>query len=675
MNHLYIDFEAFSSQRMRGDKAVGTWRWAADKTTGLICMAYAFDDEEVDVWVPGQKFPDRIIEAAKDGCPIHGHNVQMERALWRFCLPRHANVPSDHDVNWRCTMAVAAYKSLPGGLDVLGKILDLPVKKQSGDTMKKWAKKARHIDDIPLDDLEDICDYCKDDVEVERHLHLRLGDLPSRELKIWQLDQRMNELGVYCDGHLAQVAMDRVADQQAIEAEPLSEITGGLIDKPTQNQRITKWIREDRGLDMPDLAADTVDEWLGKPDLDEDVRKVLQIRQRCAKSSTAKLRRLICNRMPNGRLCGNLRYHGALTGRWAGAGFQMHNMPRGLPVDMDRLADLFEDRDWDGVNDLCGNVFDASKTLIRGLLMAAPNKELAVSDFSAIEARVLAWLADEDWKISAFRDFDAGSGQDIYKLSYAMSFQTPVDQVDKHRRLIGKVQELALGYGGSVGAYATMARGYGIEIGDYFDQLIEQLPQFRDRAEWQWETFGHKSGHDYETYIAAILVVAAWRDANSNIASLWKELEQDAVEAVETGAAGRFTYESGELHMLLPSGRSLTFWDPKVVKSKFGKPTVKYRKPEKKQLMWEHGYGGKWSNYLTQGTARDVLAEAMLKFDRDAAPDESLILTIHDEIVAESKNGSLTLKRLESKMTEPIEWAPGLPIAAEGFTAVRYRKD
>ena len=288
----------------------------------------------------------------------------------------------------------------------------------------------------------------------------------------------------------------------------------------------------------------------------------------------------------------------------------------------------------------------------------------------------MAWLAGEQWKLKAFRDYDAGIGPDMYKLSYHKSFQVPVENITKALRQIGKVQELALGYQGGVGAFMNMAKNYGVKIGESFHELRSLNPENAEKAEYFWtkelESRGG-SDYDHDTYCAAQIVKMGWRDIHPKVCQLWYDLEEQAITAVREGRCGNFTYENRELHYVLPSGRALTYWNPKIIKGKFGKEALMYFRPLGPKMVRADIYGGKWVENIVQAIARDIMAVAMVRADLEGL---DLVLTVHDEIVGQADFAEAIEKceHLKEVMVQKISWCPTMPTAVEAFTSFRYKK-
>jgi len=623
MTILHMDFET-SSRIKIGE--VGVHRYVEDRSTEIICFCYAFDDEPVQVAMFSD-MPDRVAKHIHSGGIVYAHNATMEREVLE-------TIHGFSFVNMRCTSAVASYNALPAALGALAGHLNLDIQKD-----KEGAKVlARHYTtpprEIPQEDLEVIVKYCMQDVEVEREIHRILGDLPAQELKVWQLDQKMNNRGVCFDSKLATNCIDKMESaKDSLNAE-LLRLTDGKVERPTQGARIIKWLAE-RGVKAKDMAKDTVADLL-TCELDDDVREVLLNRQRGSGSSTRKFAKGLEMVGMDGRIRGSLKYHGATTGRWAGSGIQPQNLPRGNVNDTDALADAIVQHDWDTAVSMAGNVFDAGKSAIRPMLKARDGKTLFIVDYSSIEARVLAWYAGQSDLVQAFHD-----GADIYCTFAEKVFKRAITKADKKERMIGKQAVLGLGYGMGARKFQATLGSFGTTVTLDFAQSV----------------------------------VDTYREAYPNIRNLWYSLDRGAVEAVQYGESkdGKWFAENGVLHFTLPSGRLLRYQSCKLFTNKFDKPAVSYRRPLGKNFVWSDSYGGKWCENVCQAIARDVMVDSMLDLDRAG---HKLILTVHDEVVIEGdvEKADLTLKEIESIMVKPRQWCVGLPTAVEGDHNFRFKK-
>lgn len=657
MSKLHIDFETRSTADL---KKTGVHVYATDPTTDLWCAAYAIDDGPVELWVPGEPCPPAIVDHILfDDGPVIAHNAPFERNIWRHILtPRYGwlEVPLER---WRCTMAMAYAMSLPGSLENAAAAVGLTIAKDmAGHRLMLQMAKPRRVDgkQITWWDQEEkrqrLYAYCQMDVEVERQLEMRLAPLPAFEQKLWQLDRIINERGVKVDAPLCVRAKKIVADHTDKLNGELSRITDGHVTAVTNTGQIIQYLRT-HGLDTGSIAKDQVQELLAL-DLPPVVRRVVEIREEGSKASVAKIDALLNGMSADGRARELLQYHAASTGRWAGRRFQPQNIKRPSFRDVDFAIDMLMSTDAETIDQFLGPPLSIVGDCLRGMVRADEGKKIVAADFSNIEGRVLAWLAGERWKVEAFHAFDAGEGPDLYKLAYSRSFNTPVDSVTKDQRQIGKVMELALGYQGGVGAFQSMAVNYGLKVSD---EVADDLK-------------------------------TKWRSAHPKVVSLWSDLDKAAFEAVDTGNVvhcGRITFKvSGSfLVMRLPSRRCLYYAFPTIVsrempwKDDAGNPIsrecVGYWGVNSYSRKWEQQYlyGGKIVENAVQAIARDVMAYAMFRIEEAGYP---IILTVHDEIVSEPAADFGSKEHFEALMREVPSWADGLPIAAKGFEAPRYRK-
>lgn len=623
MRILFIDFETSSEASI---KDVGVYRYVADPSTEIVCCSYAFDGEEVQSVLYDVQ-PNRVIKHIMDGGLVIAHNASMEREVIRKFWGLEPNM--------RCTSAVACYHALPASLDAVASFLGLTFQKDKvgAATLKRHYKTKPF--DIPKADMEVIVKYCEMDVKVERAIHQMLGELPTSELNVWQLDQKMNDRGITIDQDLAVNALS-IVDAASIElCKRIVELSDGAIERPTMGARIIKWLGE-RGVEVDNLQKETVTD-LRSQDLAPEVDEMLWIRQEGGGSATGKYTKAMSMVMPDGRVKGNLRYHGATTGRWAGSGLQLHNLPRGNVADTDLLADLFLSYDVEGIVKVAGNAFDGAKSAIRPLVTASHGHELVVADYSSIEARVLAWFAGQYDLVDQFH-----TGADIYCSFASNIFGKTVTKADKTERMVGKVGILGLGYGmGADKFQATLKAWCGLEVKRSFAQNV----------------------------------VDTYRNTYPHIKSLWQSLEGGAIEAMKHGesSCGRWYLGSANLQYTLPSGRCIRYQKPKLIVGRFGNDAIAYYRPKDGRMVSSDTYGGKLTENVVQAIARDVMASAMLRADAEGI---RLLLSVHDEIIAEAKReeSGLTLERLSRIMTTEISWCKGLPLAVEGFTNYRFKK-
>lgn len=682
MTKLHCDFETYSAIDL---KAQGLDVYARDPSTGVHCMAYAFDDGPVRVATDsgfemaclerGDAFKslDYVLEHVRSGGLVYAHNAPFEWAIWNFILVPRYGWPELKIEQMRCTMAMAYAMALPGALEAAAPALGIAQRKDGAGKriMLKWCKpkpdgKMWRPEDDP-EQFAALCRYCAQDVEVERALHGRLMELSTSEQSLWNLDHRVNQRGVQVDLPSVELALRLVDVEKERLNQAMLQVTGGVVGSCTEVQLLVKWIRS-QGVDMKGVAkAEVLDTLDG--DLPANVRTALELRKEAAKSSTAKLAAMKERASVDGRVRGIHQFHGASTGRWAGRGIQVQNFPRPRKLSkdddqqakcVDEICDLIAKGDREGLDIFYGPVMDALADGLRGMLIAPPGKDLIAVDFNQVEARVLAWLAGEESVLEVFRTHGR-----IYEHAAADIYGCDIHDVTKEQRQIGKVAVLALGYGGGVGAFQSMAKNYFIKVPDPQADEIKQ----------------------------------AWRLAHPKIVNYWYDVERAAIAAVReggkqaAGAPGRevvFKKSGSFLWCRLPSGRVLCYPYPemRVVTTPWGEekdaltymtvvsnPKAKIIEDPNSNGTWKRisTYGGSLAENVTQAAARDLLAEAMKRLD---AAGFEIVMHVHDELVVEVDEASDegTLKRVEEIMAEVPSWATGLPLAAEGWRGKKYRK-
>lgn len=644
----------------------GIHNYATHPTTDAWCMAFAFGDEPVDIMSTGllKRGVRKHVEA---GGLVVAHNAQFEFMIWNHIMVPRYGWPPLKLSQMRCTMAAAYSMSLPGALNNLAIALGLQERKDAeGYRIMLQMSRPRSEDPLvwweDLEKRERLFAYCCQDVEVERAAHKLLVTLSDSEQKLWELDQQINMRGIHFD-RVAVEAAKTMADseQKRLNAE-MQTLTNNYVGTCNSTAALCEWVQL-HGVKVDGVAkADVLESLAG--DLPAPVRSALLLRQEAAKSSVAKLRTILTAASADDRIRFMLQYHGAATGRWAGRRVQLHNLPRPTleQRDIESCIELIKAGKRDDIEMFYGRPLDVIASCLRGMLDAAPGKVLMAADFSNIEGRVLAWLAGEEWKLDAFRAYDAGNGPDIYNLAYARSFNVPAESVTKDERQVGKVQELALGYQGWVGAFQTMAANYNVKIGD--ERAAE--------------------------------IAAAWRTAHPATRRYWTELEGAAIAAVRnpgtpqpTGLMGRqstFLRVDEFLWLKLPSGRCLCYPYPEVVLktrtftkddgSEYTKTSdaLQYVGQDSVTNKWGpvDTYGGSLAENITQAVSRDILAEALVRTD---AGGGQIVLHVHDEIVVEmDERKPDLLKHFETLVAASPAWATGLPISAEGWRGKRYRK-
>jgi len=654
---LHLDFETYSQAEL---PAVGLDNYASHPSTGVHCLGFAFDDDEVNLCADvGSAHTDftELMQHVLMGREVVAHNAAFELAIWnKVCVPRYG-WPELRPEQIRCTMAQAYAMGLPASLEKAAPALGIDESKDMAGS-RVMLQLARPKTDGTFwtygdnpEKFERLYDYCRQDVEVERELDKRLMRLSPYEARVWRLDQKINGRGVRVDLPSIKKAVKLVnAEKQRLDAE-MGALTDMAVARCTETQALVKWVRE-QGVQIDGVAKRDVIDALNDESLPPVVGEALRLRREAAKSSTAKLTAMRDRASADGRVRGCFQYHGATTGRWAHRGIQPGNLPRprvGItPENVHEMIDMLSDRDL--LDMTYGPVLDAMADCVRGMITAAPGYHLISVDFSAVEARVLAWLAGEEKVLGIFRTHGK-----IYEHAAAGIYNKPIDKVSKDERQIGKVAVLALGFGGGVGAFQSMARVYGVTVDDKKADEIK----------------------------------SKWRLAHPAIVKYWNSLETAAIDAVDldhgaarsAGPKGRevtFKKDGSFLWCKLPSGRVLCY--PYPVTRATDTPWGEQRNALHFHAVnianqWEETstYGGSLAENVTQAVARDLLADAMLRLEEAGY---NTVMHVHDEIVVEVPEGapSDTLKKIEALVSTPPAWANDLPLAAEGWRGFRYRK-
>jgi len=688
MTVLHLDFETRSCADLR---KVGLDVYAADPSTDVLCAAYAFDDGPIELWTPSQSAPSALKRHILAGGEVWAHNSHFELAIIsHVCHPRYGwpLLPPSQSV---CTMAMAYAMGLPGTLDGCAAALGITERKDlaGGRLMLQLSKPKT---DEPLtwwDDAErlgKLYDYCRQDVVVERAAGHRMLRLSPYERRVWALDYEINRRGIYVDVPAVAKAIDLVEGEKARLDKEMRAATDNRVATCTAVQQIKDYL-EFYGIAGESLDKAAVAEHLDIKDLDPKARRVLQLRSEAGKAATSKFTPMLISAGQDQRLRGCFQYSGANTRRWAGRRVQLHNLKRGT-VKFAVIENIIKDIT-NGATaaeiDMCyGPPLGLMGDCTRSFLTAAPGHELIVADFSAIEARVLAWLAGQEDVLNVFR-----SGRDIYKVAATQIFGGTYETVNDDQRQVGKVAILALGYGGGVGAFQTMAKGYGVKMAPAFTHLLRAAnPEQRMRAEKTWESGIKKrlaAGDDIsrEEFLASDLTKIFWRENNPRIVNYWSELENAAINAVQNpgqffGTTNvKFKKAGSFLWCQLPGGGVICYPYPEVKEVKTPWDTTKrgltYMAEDGQSKKWWRftTYGGSIAENITQAVSRDLLADAMLRL---AAAGFKIVLHAHDEVVCEVAKNTSTLQDVVKIMTINPPWAEGLPLKAAGFVSVRYRK-
>lgn len=689
MTTLWLDLETFSECDL---KAHGTHRYAAHPSTEITIAQFALDDGEPEVYECDGSPPWALREILLNPTvTVAAHNSAFDRTLVRHVWG--VDVPVER---WHDTMIQAMSHGLPGSLDKLGPIMGLAEDQKKDKRGReliqlfckprpKFHKLRRATSATHPNEWAEFLEYSRQDIVAMRAIAKALPSWNYKpghsEAALWHLDQRVNDRGFLADVALAEAAMAAVAVEQARLKADMVDSTDGAVSSASQRDELLSYILLEHGVSLPDMRADTLRRRADDPNLPAAVRHLLSLRLEATKTSTAKYKAIVNAASADGRVRNTLQFCGAQrTGRWAGRTFQPQNLPRPSPGFDGEAQDNAIEAIKAGTADLLyDDVMRLTSDCIRGCIIAPPGKKLVVADLSNIEGRALAWLAGEDWKLEAFRQFDAGHGHDLYKLAYGKSFNTDPGTVDKQQRQIGKVQELMLGYEGGVGAYLTGAATYGFDVGDLADKVKAATPVDRweralDSHEW-FKKKGLTYGLPVPHWVACRVLVDSWREAHPMTKSWWSALKDAFGYAVykrgTTFSAGRHVKiraDGAWLRIRLPSGRYLCYLHPQAD----DEGGCSFMGIDQYTRQWKRirTHGGKLAENITQAVARDVLASSMP--EAEAAGFET-VLTVHDELITESVDGSV--EQLAAIMSTVPPWAKGLPLAAAGFETTRYRKD
>ena len=651
MKILSIDLETYSSVDLA---KCGVYRYCDSDDFEILLFAYAADDEEVQIidLASGEKIPKEIAAAITDPQIIKtAYNANFERT----CLTKYFNKPMAPS-QWRCSSVHALMLGLPGNLDGVAKCLKLEAQKmKEGKALIRYfsmpckATKANggRTRNLPHHDKkkwESFKAYCRQDVEVERQIRKRLElfPIPTEEQKLWELDQKINDNGVSVDMELVTNAIIADVEYRKRALDEATKLT--KLDNPNSPVQLKTWL-EEQGVEVESLSKKNVEELLNEVE-DLQVKNVLELRQAMSKTSIKKYEAMYRSMCSDGNIRGLVQFYGAnRTGRFAGQLVQIHNLPRNDMSDLELARQLLKEGNYELLDLLFESVPEVLSQLIRTALIPSKGHRFIVTDFSAIEARIIAWLAGEKWVLDTFK----GHGK-IYEMTASRMFGVPLERITKGNpeyelRQKGKVAVLACGYQGSTGALIAMGA---LNMGLTEDELPE--------------------------------IVSSWRKSNPNIVKLWKNIEDAAITAVKERVVVKmqyglkFIYKSGILFMTLPSGRSLAYVRPRIgIDERFNKEQLSYEGIDAGN-QWGRipTYGGKLTENCIQAIARDCLAVAMLRLDEAGY---KIAFHVHDEVILDVPNGFGSLEEVEKIMGQSIPWAPDLPLKAEAFETDYYKKD
>ena len=641
---LEMDIETFSDVDLI---KCGVYAYADSPAFEVLLFAYSFDGGETRVidLAQGEELPGEVAEAVFDGSVVKtAFNANFERT----CLSKHFGryLPPD---SWHCSAVQAAVLALPRSLEDVGAVLGLDEQKmKEGRELIRYfcvpckptkanGGRRRNLPCHAPEKWELFKTYCMRDVDVEKAIRRKLYKfpIPEGEMELYRLDQRINDRGVLVDMGLVRQAVVCERLHKEVVTRRAYELTG--LENPNSVAQLKGWLGEN-GVEAESLSKKAVTEMIGESD--GEVEELLRLRLLMAKTSVKKyeaMERSVCS---DGRVHGLLQFYGAnRTGRWAGRLVQVQNLPQNHIEDLELARRLVREGRFEDVEMLYDSTPKVLSELIRTAFVPEPGCRFVVADFSAIEARVLAWLAGERWRLEVF-----SSHGKIYEASASAMFHVPIEEVTKGSplRQKGKIAELGLGYGGAAGALVSMGA---LDMGLSEDDLPS--------------------------------LVAAWRRANPHITQFWWDVDKAAVEAVMKRAktrAGRigFEYRSGILFVMLPSGRKLAYVKPRMAVNKFGREGLTYEGIlENKKWGRIETYGPKLVENIVQGTARDLLAEAMLRVEKRGYP---IVMHCHDEIIAEVPEGMGSVEEMCEVMAVRPVWAEGLPLRADGYECPFYQK-
>jgi DNA polymerase len=650
MHVISIDIETFSDIDLG---KCGVYRYAESPSFDILLFSYSIDDGQIKLidLASGEKLPEEIINALMDASIIKtAFNANFER----LCLMKYLCRVLGKEVyldpsSWRCSEVQAAMLGLPLHLEGVAQVLKLEEQKMSeGKALIRYfcmpckptvanGGRARNLPSDAPEKWEQFKAYNIRDVGVELAIRKKLEKypIPEAEHDLYVLDQKINDRGFQADMNFVMQAITCDRQFSVAATEKAYELTG--LENPNSVAQLKDWL-VGRGVEVESLSKKNVQELVGETE--GEVKEALKLRLLMAKTSVRKyeaLERAVCS---DGRVHGLLQFYGAnRTGRWAGRLVQVQNLPQNHLEDLKLARDLVKEGRFEDIELLFGNIPGVLSELIRTAFVPKEGHRFIVADFSAIEARVISWLAGEKWRLEVF----ASHGK-IYEAAASMMFHVPIEEVTKGSplRQKGKISELACGYGGGVGALKAMGA---LEMGVEEDELQGLIDN--------------------------------WRAANPRIVNFWWEVDKAAITAVKERTKTRthgiiFTYQSGMLFVTLPSGRDLVYVKPKLMLNKFGREGLTYEGIGATK-KWERieTYGPKIVENIVQATSRDLLADAMLRLDRAGF---AIVAHVHDEVICEVPEGKSSVEEICSFMSKGPKWAQGLPLTADGYECEFYQK-
>lgn len=663
MIHLSIDLETYSDVNL---KKAGLYRYVQSPAFEILLFAYSFDGAPTQVidMAQGEKIPPEVIHALTDPqCLKHAYNAAFE---W-YCLSKYmgAQLPPSQ---WRDTMLHGLYAGYTAGLDATGRALGIPEDKQKLTTGKALIRyfcvpckptkanggRTRNYPHHDPEKWELFKTYNGQDVVAEMEIERRLSVFPVPDFvqKQWETDLLINARGVAVDMDFCAGALELGEIIRAQLTDEAVQLSG--LQNPNSVKQLARWLSAETGDDITTLRKETIKELLGRDNADH-VQRMLEIRQELGKTSTKKYDAIEAAVCDDGRVRGLLQFYGAnRTGRWAGRLVQVQNLPRTYTEPLEFARELVKGRKLDALRTVYGSPNDTLSQLIRTAFVAAPGNVLIDADFSAIEARVISWLADEEWRLEVFRTHGK-----IYEASASQMFGVPLERIKKGNpeyslRQRGKVAELALGYQGGVPAMRQMDTG----------KLLADLPDEEIKD-----------------------IVDKWRNTNPKIRNLWYSFNDAAIRVIQNGGSLRvrcctFARECDCIRgttcmtISLPSGRKLYYVEPAVGENRWGGPSITYMGVNDKNKWGRiETYGGKLVENVVQAIARDCLAQAIEHLEAAGLP---VVFHIHDEVVIDTAafdTNDAMLDKVVKIMSTPIPWAEGLSLGADGWVGAFFKKD
>lgn len=653
MNNISLDFETYSEAPI---KTVGAHRYIEDSSFEILCLAYSIDNETPKIWIPPASAPLDLISALNDpSYTIRAYNANFERLVINKCYKQLGLNKPPVIKRYIDTMAIVCSNSYPASLDRAGEAINSKeLKDKRGKyLLNKLTKPKKSTRVAPFtrwtprnnpSEFQELYDYCLQDVRTEQGILNKLprDDLIGLEPSVWRHTVIQNDRGLYIDTPLVKAILKVLEEYKTIKLKELVALTGGVITTGNQVARIKQWCA-DRGVMLPNLNAETVLKYQNKDNIPNEVKQILEFRKLLSKSSTAKFTKILQMLCRDNTVKGNLFYYRAITGRYGGVGFQMHNLPRAKAKDPEPLIEAFHNG-LEAVKEFGPNVMENASKLIRPCIISPPGKDLIVSDYSAIENRCLHWCAEDDKVLKEF-----GCGLDQYKTYAADRFNVHYDDVTDYQRFYGKTAILGLGYMMGAKTYVAAAAGYGLEL---------ELDQAQEEVNFYREKYYKVKKHWYKLYGAALACVNTGRQTICG-----KTL---------------FGYFNNKLYMKLPSGRAIVYNLPET-----SMETMPWgQRKEIISFMGINPYSGKWQRLLIspgrlveneiQGLARDILVQGAINVEKKGY---KVIGTVHDEVLAYVPKGFGSQEEFDSLLCHMPDWAEGLPLKAKGYRGYRYKKD